>query len=116
MSTTISLKNETVPVEAPGIDDGVVQKALDSKPFQEWKKTVEDNPRIRVKKITLQSIDMFGPRVGFIKFNADAEVNGKWCPGIVFMRGASVARPPKAVRGPYVRRSAGRRSPRYPPA
>ena len=34
---------------------------------------------------------MFGPRVGFIKFNADAEVNGKWCPGIVFMRGASVA-------------------------
>ena len=91
MSTTISLKNETVPVEAPGIDDGVVQKALDSKPFQEWKKTVEDNPRIRVKKITLQSIDMFGPRVGFIKFNADAEVNGKWCPGIVFMRGASVA-------------------------
>jgi len=40
--------------------------------------------------ILVQSVDMFGPRVGFMKFKADVKVDGKAPPGIVFMRGGAV--------------------------
>jgi ADP-sugar diphosphatase len=49
-------------------------------------------------KILIQSIDIFGERVGFLKFNTDIRYNaqcgdlaGKAVPGIVFMRGPAVA-------------------------
>jgi ADP-sugar diphosphatase len=50
----------------------------------------------QIKDIYVQSLDMFGPRVGFIKFRSTAQVyvGGKKglinVPGIVFMRGGAV--------------------------
>ncbi len=66
-----------------------VDKAVASKPFQDWLASVSD--RFVVKSVKFQSVDMFGPRVGFIKFVADVtDTNGKFVPGIVFMRGGAV--------------------------
>ena len=74
---------------APGIDQDIQDKAIASKPFQDWLKSVSD--RFVVKGVKFQSVDMFGPRVGFIKFVADVtDTNGKFIPGIVFMRGGAV--------------------------
>jgi ADP-sugar diphosphatase len=66
-------------------------ESVNAAPFKEWVRTVEKNPRMLVEKITIQSVDMFGPRFGFIKFKADVKVDGKAPPGIVFMRGGAVA-------------------------
>jgi ADP-sugar diphosphatase len=74
---------------APGIDQDIQDKAVASKPFQDWLKSVSD--RFVVKGVKFQSVDLFGPRVGFIKFVADVtDTNGKFIPGIVFMRGGAV--------------------------
>ena len=45
----------------------------------------------KLKSLTIQSVDMFGPRVGFIKFKADiTDSSGTNIPSIVFMRGGAV--------------------------
>lgn len=49
------------------------------------------DPAMDVSAVHFQSLDMFGPRVGFLKFRATATCNGKPVPGIVFMRGGAVA-------------------------
>jgi ADP-sugar diphosphatase len=73
----------------PGIEQDVQDKAIASKPFQDWLASVTD--RFVVKGVKFQSVDMFGPRVGFIKFVADVtDTSGKFIPGIVFMRGGAV--------------------------
>lgn len=64
--------------------------AVASKPFQDWLASV-NTERFRIRSVHFQSIDMFGPKVGFIKFKADVvDGNSKFLPGIVFMRGGSV--------------------------
>ena len=90
MATTITIAEQQVVVECdPGITNP--QPAIESKPFQEWKESIEGHKGLRVKKVTIQGIDMFGPRVGFVKFKADVELDGQFVPGIVFMRGGAVA-------------------------
>ena len=90
MATTITIAEQQVVVECdPGITNP--QPAIESKPFQEWKKSIEGHKGLRVTKVTIQGIDMFGPRVGFVKFKADVELDGQFVPGIVFMRGGAVA-------------------------
>lgn len=72
-----------------GITAETQEKAIASKPFQDWLESVGE--RFVVKGVKFQSVDMFGPRVGFIKFVADiTDTNGKFIPGIVFMRGGAV--------------------------
>ncbi|KAL7188742.1 hypothetical protein ACSBR1_038579 [Camellia fascicularis] len=46
-----------------------------------------------LKQVLIQGVDMFGKRVGFVKFNADVvdKATGKKVPGIVFARGPAVA-------------------------
>jgi ADP-sugar diphosphatase len=78
--------------------------AVASIEFHTW--AAELDPRFKVKKITFQSVDMnkARTRVMFIKFVADLEDEaGNFIPGIVFMRGGSVAILPVLVcRGkPY---------------
>ncbi len=74
---------------APGIEQDIQDKAVASKPFQDWLASVSE--RFVVKGVKFQSVDMFGPRVGFIKFAADVtDTDGKFIPGIVFMRGGAV--------------------------
>lgn len=71
-----------------GVD---VAKAIEAKPFKEWCLKIGQNQRIVISSILIQSVDMFGPRVGFMKFKAETTVDRKAVPGIVFMRGGAVA-------------------------
>lgn len=61
------------------------------KPFQAW--LAKFPAEWTLHSLELQSVDFFGPRIGFIKFKADITNNdtGKKLPGIVFMRGGAVA-------------------------
>jgi len=58
--------------------------------FLDWKDNF-DFSLLDLKKIHIQGVDMFGPRVGFIKLAADVKKDGKTVPGIVFLRGGAVA-------------------------
>lgn len=80
---------QTFPVTAEsGINIATITA---SKQFTDWVASM-DEQKFVVKGVHLQSVDMFGPKVGFIKFKADVtDKNGKFVPGIVFMRGGSVA-------------------------
>lgn len=60
--------------------------------FQDWANSIAKEKRIEITKIHIQSLDIVGTKVGFIKFQADSRVDGHTAPGIVFMRGdAAVA-------------------------
>eukprot|EP00850_Spirogloea_muscicola_P001515 SM000005S17312 [mRNA] locus=s5:1356241:1366812:- [translate_table: standard] len=82
---------------APGISEAEIEKALASVPFKDWEKALRGpggilNLGCTLRRITIQSVDMFGQRVGFVKFKADIydnETKSK-LPGIVFARGGAV--------------------------
>jgi len=71
----------------PGVD---VKACLGAKPFKEWLANVQ--PQFDIRKINFQSVDMFGPKVGFVKFETTCvhRATKAFIPGIVFMRGHSV--------------------------
>lgn len=48
---------------------------------------------MEVKSIEVQSIDLFGPRIGFMKIKTDIVIKetGNRVPGIIFLRGDAVA-------------------------
>ena len=71
------------------ITPDIIVKCLSSPKFKKWLMSIDAD--ITVTRIVIQSVDMFGPNVGFIKFKADATFNGKPIPSIVFMRGDAVA-------------------------
>ena len=50
--------------------------ALIFRRMQDWVTTVSEDPELQISAVHVQSVDMFGPRVGFIKFRADAKVGG----------------------------------------
>ena len=84
----LDINGDQVPVTcAPGID---LDKVTNSMVFKDWLASVE--PAFLVEKLHLQSVDMFGPHIGFIKFQADCfdRDTHTFLPGIVFMRGGSV--------------------------
>eukprot|EP00443_Scrippsiella_acuminata_P043679 CAMPEP_0115200614 /NCGR_PEP_ID=MMETSP0270-20121206/17210_1 /TAXON_ID=71861 /ORGANISM="Scrippsiella trochoidea, Strain CCMP3099" /LENGTH=572 /DNA_ID=CAMNT_0002614019 /DNA_START=135 /DNA_END=1854 /DNA_ORIENTATION=- len=89
---SVQLGGTSVPVTGePGID---VALAMSFVPFQDWVREVGAHVsagRAKVSKVHIQSVDFFGPKVGFMKFKADVTVDGKFVPGIVFSRGGSVA-------------------------
>jgi 8-oxo-dGTP pyrophosphatase MutT (NUDIX family) len=71
-----------------------LEEAVVSPMFQNWLKTLETQSHLTLTGLEMQSIDMFGPRPGFLKFVAKVEddrIPGKFVPGITFMRGDSVA-------------------------
>ena len=94
-------RNRVVPVTVlPSVSPTVAQAALDSELFKTWCKRCEgekDGKRIEVESLEIQNVDMFGPRVGFLKIKADSTlVDGithhqHRLPGICFLRGGSVA-------------------------
>jgi hypothetical protein len=76
------------------------------RPFQQWKTRLASSLRsqkdpshtfhstpYRLRSITLQARDMFGPkRIGFLKLQSEiTNDDGEWLPGAVFLRGTSVA-------------------------
>ena len=65
-------------------------KMKEMKAFNDWCREMDEE--LVVSKVVVQSIDLFGPRIGFLKFKAEATTrDGKPVPGIVFMRGGAVA-------------------------
>lgn len=78
------------------ISEEQVKLSLDSVPFKEWLENLEKQPNINLSSLTIQNVDMFGPRIGFIKFKGEVTKSisaneKKPIPNIVFMRGGSVA-------------------------
>jgi ADP-sugar diphosphatase len=88
---------------ASHVDDNDIVKIYKFGPFTDWMEQINRienpdlaKPELIVDKVHIQHIDMFGPRIGFLKFQVAAR---KWnekmnevafVPGIVFMRGGAV--------------------------
>ncbi|RWR87572.1 nudix hydrolase 14, chloroplastic isoform X2 [Cinnamomum micranthum f. kanehirae] len=91
---------EPVPVVAAhGLSESDFRNAIDSALFKQWLKNMQSetgilaNGSMSLRQVLIQGVDMFGGRVGFLKFKADItdKETGKKVPGIVFSRGQSVA-------------------------
>jgi hypothetical protein len=86
--TSVPLTTEDVTID--------LQKVLDAQVFKDWVANVDKDPLLFIAHIEVQSVDMFGPRIGFIKFKSKALLNLGGSegivevPGIVFMRGGAV--------------------------
>jgi len=80
-------KKISVPCTSDNID---LTLATSATPFKEWLEKF-NTTEMNLKRIHFQSIDMFGKKVGFLKFVAYVDKDGKSLPGIVFMRGPAVA-------------------------
>ncbi|XP_004300733.1 PREDICTED: nudix hydrolase 14, chloroplastic [Fragaria vesca subsp. vesca] len=86
-------------VAAPNVSSSQFRMAIDSSLFKQWLKNMESETGILrdgslyLKRVLIQGVDMFGKRIGFLKFEADVidKETGKKVPGIVFARGPAVA-------------------------
>ncbi|XP_022969883.1 nudix hydrolase 14, chloroplastic [Cucurbita maxima] len=84
---------------APGLSDSDLRNAVDSSLFKQWLMNLQGESGIlaqgamSLKRVLIQGVDMFGSRIGFLKFQADIydKQTGKKVPGIVFARGPAVA-------------------------
>ncbi|XP_074330453.1 nudix hydrolase 14, chloroplastic [Apium graveolens] len=84
---------------APGVSESDFRNAIESSLFQQWLKNIQTesgllvNGDMSLKEVLIQGVDMFGKRVGFLKFKADIidKETGSKVPGIVFARGPAVA-------------------------
>lgn len=95
-----SQRGEPVQVVAtPGVSDTEFRNAIESALFQKWLKNIQTetgllaNGDMSLTQVLIQGVDMFGKRVGFLKFKADVvdRETGTKVPGIVFARGPAVA-------------------------
>ncbi|KAL0234394.1 hypothetical protein PCE1_001430 [Barthelona sp. PCE] len=66
-----------------------LEKVKQAKIFQDF--LSNRDPNVELKEVHLQSVDYFGPRVGFIKLRTKTVVEGQTIPGIVLLRGGAVA-------------------------
>ncbi|OCT47780.1 Nudix hydrolase 14, chloroplastic [Cladophialophora carrionii] len=109
MATTFTLPREQgeplVEVRLPA--NITREQFLEFKPFELWLKTLRQSLRLQsnrdhvfherkerhaLRSINVQSVDWFGTRIGFIKMETVvSNENGSPLPGIVFLRGGSVA-------------------------
>lgn len=90
---TLNIGKETVPITTKLDVD--VASVLEFQPFKEWASALsnemkganENGEELKIRNIEIQSVDYFGPKIGFIKFKVDAifTETGKSVPGIVFM-------------------------------
>lgn len=82
----------TVTCEENIIASGVtLDTMVTCKAFSDWLAEI-DRERFIVRSVHIQAVNMFGPRVGFMMFKADVvDSEGKFLPGVVFMRGGCVA-------------------------
>ncbi|KAI8674296.1 Nudix hydrolase domain-containing protein [Fusarium keratoplasticum] len=101
MSTTV--RSHNIPLTLP---EGLSQEQLNSfRPFNNWIDTLTNSLRLQsdashpfhkdpyaLRSITIQSYDLFGPRVGFIKLTATVSNGaGETLPAAALLRGPSVA-------------------------
>ncbi|KAI4327043.1 hypothetical protein L6164_019546 [Bauhinia variegata] len=86
-------------VAAPGISHSHFWSAIDSSLFKQWLYNMQTetgvlaNGTMTLRQVLIQGVDMFGKRIGFLKFKADIfdKETGSKVPGIVFARGPAVA-------------------------
>jgi len=92
MATEVQIQGKNLPVVSSSpLTPELMKKAVSSVPFQDWVAAVNKQDEYRVNSIDIQSIDLFGPNIGFIKFKADiTNREGIAIPSIVFMRGGAV--------------------------
>jgi hypothetical protein len=91
-SITIDIAGTSVPVTALQTNINVAS-VLEFKPFKDWVSAISkesysvEKKELEFRKVEIQNVDYFGPKIGFIKFKVDAKLieNGKNVPGIVFM-------------------------------
>ncbi|KAK4747868.1 hypothetical protein SAY87_014454 [Trapa incisa] len=84
---------------APGVTDSQFRTAIESSLFKQWLTNLQSetgvlaNGAASLKHVLIQGVDMFGNRLGFLKFKADIfdKETGEKVPGIVFARGPAVA-------------------------
>ncbi|XP_010529515.1 PREDICTED: nudix hydrolase 14, chloroplastic [Tarenaya hassleriana] len=82
----------------PGVSASDFRNAIDSCLFKNWLNNLQSETGIladeamALKQVVIQGVDMFGNRVGFLKFKADIfdKATGQKVPGIVFARGPAV--------------------------
>jgi len=84
---TVNFKNRELVITGEKEID--LKAVTTTKSFVDWLNEFQ-NKDLYLEGIHIQCVDMFGPRVGFIKFIAKVLKDGKQIPGIVFMRGGSV--------------------------
>jgi len=88
----VKIHNKDVPVNFESnmtLDDA--EKCIKCVPFVDWMTAINKDTRFNVQGITLQGADFFGKRIGFVKFKTEiVNQDGKFIPGIVFMRGGAV--------------------------
>lgn len=64
-------------IAAPGVSDSQFRTAIESSLFKQWLKNLESQNGILatgsflLKQVLVQGVDMFGQRMGFLKFKAD---------------------------------------------
>jgi len=84
---TVNFKNRKLVIT--GEKDIDLKAVSTTKSFVDWLNEFQ-NKDLYLEGVHIQCVDMFGPRIGFIKFIAKVLKDGKQIPGIVFMRGGSV--------------------------
>jgi len=97
-STVMALQGREVPVtwqSGIGITQEIVQKIIKEwRPFLIWQENMNQPDNVQntiVSSVVIQSVDMFGSRIGFVKFHAHtASSTGSRVPGITLMRGGAV--------------------------
>ncbi|XP_066376228.1 nudix hydrolase 14, chloroplastic-like [Miscanthus floridulus] len=101
-SATVEVPGAAAPVlvvGAPGLPETEFRKAMESSLFKQWLRNLQSEKgvltygRLSLTRVLIQGVDMFGKRVGFLKFKADIvdEETRTKVPGIVFARGPAVA-------------------------
>ncbi|KAK3128271.1 hypothetical protein QOZ80_6BG0459230 [Eleusine coracana subsp. coracana] len=101
-STTVEVPGAAGPVlvmAAPGLPEADFRNAVDSALFKQWLRNLQTEKgvltygRLNLTRVLIEGVDMFGKRVGFLKFKADVvdEETKTKVPGIVFARGPAVA-------------------------
>ncbi|XP_047946161.1 nudix hydrolase 14, chloroplastic isoform X2 [Salvia hispanica] len=99
ITLTAQLDHTVTVVAAAGVSDSDFRNAIECSLFKQWLKNIQtengllSNGDMYLSQVIIQGIDMFGKRVGFLKFKADIvhKQSGNKVPGIVFARGPAVA-------------------------
>lgn len=91
-STNVVCQNTTVPVTSHSVNSDILGKAIASRPFTDWLGRMNQQTGLmKLHGVNIQAVDMFGPKVGFIKFVADVtDKDGSKVPGATFLRGPAV--------------------------
>jgi len=99
-SLGLDLQDRKVPMTwAAHVEDATIEKILKFGPFVDWMAQINaienpdlERPELIVDKVHIQHIDMFGPRIGFLKFEVAARKWNEKMKMIAFVPGCPLSR------------------------